>query len=61
VVGRRIIRIDQTGFSVAREAQFHAMIDASVVELAPVIGTAAACRVLSTSRSGVYRRGHRGR
>jgi len=32
------------------------MIDASVVELAPVIGTAAACRVLSTSRSGVYRR-----
>ncbi len=32
------------------------MIDASVVRLAPEVGTAAACRALSTSRSGVYRR-----
>ena len=32
------------------------MIDASVAELAPIVGTAAACRALSVSRAGVYRR-----
>jgi putative transposase len=32
------------------------MIDASVAELAPTVGTAAACRALSTSRAGVYGR-----
>jgi hypothetical protein len=32
------------------------MIDASVVELAPEVGTAAACRALNTSLDGVYRR-----
>ncbi len=32
------------------------MIDASVVTLAPTVGTAAACRALCTSRAGVYRR-----
>ena len=32
------------------------MIDASVVKLAPSVGTAAACRALNTSRAGVYRR-----
>jgi putative transposase len=32
------------------------MIDASVVELSPTVGTAAACRALMASRSGVYRR-----
>src|ERR1019366_3162804 len=37
-------------------AEDHAVIDASVVELAPAVGTAAACRALSVSRSSVYRR-----
>ena len=32
------------------------MIDASVVELAPTLGTSAACRALSASLAGVYRR-----
>jgi putative transposase len=32
------------------------VIDASVVELAPTLGTSAACRALSASRVGVYRR-----
>ena len=32
------------------------MIDASVAKLAPEVGTAAACRALNASRSGVYRR-----
>ncbi len=32
------------------------MIDASVAELALAVGTAAACRALSVSRAGVYRR-----
>lgn len=32
------------------------MIDTSVATLEPVVGTAAACRALSASRSGVYRR-----
>ena len=32
------------------------MIDASVTKLAASVGTAAACRALSTSRAGVYRR-----
>ncbi len=32
------------------------MIDATVAELAPTVGTAAACRALSVSRAGVYRR-----
>ncbi len=32
------------------------MIDASVAELTPLVGTAAACRALSASRAGVYRR-----
>lgn len=32
------------------------MIAASVSTLAPVVGTAAACRALSASRSSVYRR-----
>jgi putative transposase len=32
------------------------MIDAFVAELTPLVGTAAACRALSASRAGVYRR-----
>jgi len=32
------------------------VIDASVTKLAPAVGTAAACRALNASRSGVYRR-----
>ena len=32
------------------------MIDAAVAQLAPEVGTAAACRSLNTSRAGVYRR-----
>jgi putative transposase len=32
------------------------VIDASVVKLAPAVGTAAACRALHASRAGVYRR-----
>jgi putative transposase len=32
------------------------MIDASVVQLVPTVGTAAACRALSISRAGLYRR-----